>query len=265
MFVALSAAVLGMWFTLLPLVTGPFLGRERLEQVYARRSVALVGAVVALTASILAYYASAFPKDIRPLMPVLRSNFWLAIHVLTITASYGAAALAWGLGNVTLGFYLAGNYRDARPPDACAALAGLTYKVIQIAVLLLVIGTFLAPCGPNVSWGRFWGWDPKEVWAGFPAGLSDYLARPQHRPLGQLRRGVELRAGFSAIVVTWYVVNFVMSGGKHSYGEAAGGQWLVLTVAAANWLFVAAAGLRYLLQPQAAAEGPPPPLEEWDV
>ena len=47
--------------------------------------------------------------------------------------------------------------------DACAALAGLTYKVIQIAVLLLAIGTFLAECGPNVSWGRFWGWDPKEV------------------------------------------------------------------------------------------------------
>ena len=69
--------------------------------------------------------------------------------------------------------------------------------------------------------------------------------------------------GFGAIVVTWYVVNFVMSGGKHSYGEAAGGQWLVLTVAAANWLFVAAAGLRYLLHSQAAAEGPlPPPLEE---
>ena len=255
-FVALSAAVLGMWFTLLPLVTGTLLGRERLEQVYARRSVALVGAVVALTASILAYYASAFPKDIHPLMPVLRSNFWLALHVLTITASYGAAALAWGLGNVTLGFYLAGNYRKGREPDACAALAGLTYKVIQIAVLLLAVGTFLGAMWADVSWGRFWGWDSKETWA--LISLLAYLIILHGRSIGwsgNFAMALNSVLGFSAIVVTWYVVNFLMPGGKHSYGEAAGGQWLVFTVAAADWLFVAAAGLRYLLQPQAAGEG----------
>ena len=77
---------------------------------YGREAVALVGAVVAFLAALVAYFAP-FPKDIRPLMPVLRTNIWLAIHVMTITAGYGAALLAWGLGNVALVYYLLGRYR----------------------------------------------------------------------------------------------------------------------------------------------------------
>ena len=139
----------------------------------------------------------AFPKEIQALMPVLRSNFWLGIHVLTIVTSYGGALVAWVIGNATLGCYLFGQYRVApvrcsgtayrghaprrrsdsvlldetsesegrRPPLACNILAGLNYRVIQITVLLLAAGTILGGLWADVSWGRFWGWDPKEVGA----------------------------------------------------------------------------------------------------
>ena len=157
-FVALCAAMLSMWLTLLPLAGSGVVGG--IEKVHARKPIALAGAVVALAASILAYYAAAFPKDIRPLMPVLRSNVWLAIHVLTITAGYGAAALAWAVGNLALGFTLFGGRRH----PACAALADLIDKILQVAVWLLLVGTVLAALWADVSWGRFWGWDPKEVW-----------------------------------------------------------------------------------------------------
>ena len=108
---------------------------------------------------------------------VLRNNFWLAIHVLIVTASYGAGALAWGLSNVSLALYAFGHYRDAdekqtqgkparrRPPKACSVLAGYTYRAVQLAVLLLAAGTITGAIWADFAWGRYWGWDPKEVWA----------------------------------------------------------------------------------------------------
>ena len=111
--------------------------------------------------------------------------FWSTIHVLTIVSSHGAGALAWGLGNIALAYYLFGRYRPAaagtgaadvdaiggdfagrrRPPEAAPPLAGYVYKAMQVAVLLLAAGTILGGVWADYSWGRFWGWDPKEVWA----------------------------------------------------------------------------------------------------
>ena len=66
---------------------------------------------MAFFAGLVAYFAPIAGKDIGPIMPILRSNFWLTLHVLTITASYGAGLLALGLGNMALGYYLFGRYR----------------------------------------------------------------------------------------------------------------------------------------------------------
>ena len=76
-------------------------GDERMEKIYRWRIVALAGALTSFFAALAAIYAP-FPKDIQALMPVLRSNFWLGIHVLTITTSY-AGALA-GLDDREFGF-----------------------------------------------------------------------------------------------------------------------------------------------------------------
>lgn len=257
---------------------------HRFDQVYQRRTVALVGAAVAMGAAVLAYYAP-FPKDIRPLMAVLRSNVWLAIHVLTITAGYGAAALAWGLGNIALGYYLFGRYRTTaespatdddeegadegqprpstdrpRPPQACATLARLNYKIIQVAVLLLLVGTILGGMWADVSWGRFWGWDPKEVWA--LISLLIYMIILHARKAGwsgdfSLTLGSVL--GFTAIIWAWYGVNFLMPGGKHSYGEGGGGQWAVVGAIVLNWFFLAQAAVRAWAENRRRGAGETPP------
>ncbi|NUQ66376.1 MAG: hypothetical protein HUU20_28265, partial [Pirellulales bacterium] len=97
---AILAAITGLGmvpYTLAKLGAG-----RPLEHALARKPFALAGATVGFFAAILACYAPVFDENINPLMPVLRDNFWLTLHVLTITASYGAGGLAWGLGNLAL-------------------------------------------------------------------------------------------------------------------------------------------------------------------
>ena len=131
-FVALYAALLGLWFALRP-VFWP--GKEeplgiagRLHCVLQRRLFVVAGAIVSFLAAAAAYYAPAtvMHRHIGAVAPILRDNFWLAVHVVTIMASYASAAIALILGNVALGYYLFGRYRAAngtarRPPEACAS------------------------------------------------------------------------------------------------------------------------------------------------
>ena len=179
--------------------------------------------------------------SIRPLTPVLRSNFWLAIHVMTIMLSYAAFALAWLIGNIALGFHL------RRPANgaAIAVLSKVTYKFLQAGVLLLIIGTFLGASWADYAWGRFWGWDPKEVWALIT--LLGYLALLHARHIGWV--GDFGMAAFSVlcftlILMAWYGVNFVLGTGLHSYGFGGGGQGYVLAAVAVQFLYVGAATLR---------------------
>src|SRR5438132_14036038 len=79
----------------------------------------------------------AMPSNIDPLVPVLRDNFWLTIHVLTITLSYAAFALAMGFGHILLWRY-ARNPSDAR---AGASMHFWLYRVLQLGLLLLAAGT----------------------------------------------------------------------------------------------------------------------------
>jgi ABC-type transport system involved in cytochrome c biogenesis permease subunit len=257
-FVALCAESLGTGFTLLLAWRAGKALRAAAPPPRALdpAAVALLAAAVALLALLLGYYVPAFPKDIHPLTAVLRNNVLLSFHVLTIVAGYGAAALAWILGNIALGFYLFGRRAGGHPPAACALLGALVYRLVQIAVLLLAIGTMLGALWADLSWGRFWGWDPKEVWA--LISLLVYLAFLHGRPIGwsgSFSIALGSVVGFAAIVWTWYAVNFLMPGGKHSYGEGGGGLWLVLTAFALELILVAAAAARNFMAPSAVGPG----------
>ena len=158
------------------------------------------------------------------------------------------------LGNIALGYYLLGRYTSSpavadaaeggcatrRPPEACTVLAGFTYTAIQITVLLLAAGTILGALWADKAWGRFWAWDPKEVWA--LISLLAYLGFLHARHIGWLGAfGMAMTAvlGASAVGFTWYGVNFLLGSGMHSYGSGAGGQWQVGTAAAVQLLFLA--------------------------
>src|SRR5438045_8739029 len=103
----------------------------------------------------------AMPSNIDPLVLVFRDNFWLTIHVLTITLSYAAFALAMGFGHILL-------WRYTRNPASARADSPMyfwLYRVLQLGVLLLAAGTILGGVWAYYSWGSIWGWDPKETWA----------------------------------------------------------------------------------------------------
>lgn len=250
---------------------------KRLPEVYSRRSFGLVVTAVAFAGTFIAWFFPIPGKQFSPLQPVLRDNFWLTIHVLTIVSSYAAGALAWGLGCLSLGYYVFGRYRDGRKgrkaPEATVALAGFIYKAMQVAVLLLAAGTILGGLWADVSWGRFWGWDPKEVWA--LVSLLAYLVILHGRYIGWigdfgLAAGSVL--GAAVIGMSWYGVNFLLGAGLHSYGFGQGGQTEFFSFLILNLLLLAAAGWRLrhetgslsdeTMSVDAAATGPAMPASQ---
>ena len=189
--------------------------------------------------------------SLRPLPPVLRSNFWLTIHVMTITASYAAFSLAWRLGNITLGYYFA----RSRNRETIAFLTKSTYQTLKAGVLLLLIGTLLGAFWADYSWGRFWGWDPKEVWALITLLLYASLLHARLIPwLGNLGMAVCSVLCLSAVIMAWYGVNFLMGTGMHSYGSGGGGQDYVFVIVAViiilQFSYVIAAVIAATLNPQ---------------
>ena len=184
----------------------------------------------------------AMPSSIDPLVPVLRDNFWLTIHVLTITLSYAAFALAMGFGHILL-------FRYARNPRAARADQPMhfwLYRVLQLGVILLAAGTILGGVWANYSWGRFWGWDPKETWA--LIALLCYILTLHGRLAGwwtQFGLVVASVVCFLAVLMAWYGVNFVLGKGLHSYGFGIGGETYVATFVILDLLFVGFATWRY--------------------
>jgi cytochrome c-type biogenesis protein CcsB len=184
----------------------------------------------------------AMPSSIDPLVPVLRDNFWLTIHVLTITLSYAAFALAMGFGHILL-------FRYARNPVSARADQPMhfwLYRVLQLGVILLAAGTILGGVWANYSWGRFWGWDPKETWA--LIALLCYILTLHGRLAGwwtQFGLIVASVVCFLAVLMAWYGVNFVLGKGLHSYGFGIGGETYVAGFVIADLLFVAFTIWRY--------------------
>ena len=120
------------------------------------------------------------------------------------------------------------------------------YRVLQLGVILLAAGTILGGVWANYSWGRFWGWDPKETWA--LIALLCYILTLHGRLAGwwtQFGLVVASVVCFLAVLMAWYGVNFVLGKGLHSYGFGLGGETYVVSFVIADLLFVAFAIWRY--------------------
>jgi cytochrome c-type biogenesis protein CcsB len=189
------------------------------------------------------------PENIDPLVPVLRNNYWLTVHVLTITLSYAAFALAMGFGHILLFQYV----RNPGQARADKSMHFWLYRVLQLGVLLLAAGTILGGVWANYSWGRFWGWDPKETWALIT--LLCYIV-VLHGKLAGWWQDFGLAVGsvvcFLAVVMAWYGVNFVLGTGLHSYGFGIGGESYVMTAIGLDLIYVSAAIFRYVRRGEVA-------------
>ncbi len=230
--------VTNMYETVVWLAFGTVLFAIILEAIYRCRYFLLAAAPVAVLSLVLAdALPTVLDSSINPLVPVLRNNFWLIIHVLTITLSYAAFALAMAVAHIVLGKILANPKRND-----LAMLHNYLYRTLQVGVLLLATGTILGGVWANYSWGRFWDWDPKETWA--LIALLCYLLVLHGRIAGWWG-GFGLAVGsvvcFLAVLMAWYGVNFVLGKGLHSYGFGTGGYSYALAFVIAELIFVALA------------------------
>ncbi|WP_181566327.1 cytochrome c biogenesis protein [Helicobacter monodelphidis] len=156
--------------------------------------------------------------EITNLVPVLKS-FWLSIHVSIITASYGFFGTGALLGLLTLIlFFLHSTQHPLK--KTILQLSYINEVALILGLFLLTTGNFLGGIWANESWGRYWGWDPKESWAFvcmmiYAAILHFRLLKPRHYPYYFSLLSL---LAFSSILMTYFGVNFYLAG-KHSYAK----------------------------------------------
>jgi len=212
------------------------------EWIFKTRFFALAGSILAVVGFVLAdNVPTVLDPSIGPIEPVLRSNFWLTIHVLTITLSYAAFLLSLGIGHVCLWSL----WNHPKDKDRLQSQTKLLYRVVQVGVVLLAAGTILGGVWANYSWGRFWGWDPKETWA--LIALLGYVAILHGRLAGWLREvgfTIGVISAFLGVLMAWYGVNFILGVGLHSYGFSKGGLPFVISFVTIEIVLVTVVGLK---------------------
>jgi cytochrome c-type biogenesis protein CcsB len=248
--------VTNMYETVVFVAFGGVLFALIFETIYRVRYFAACASAVATLCLILADNVPILDSSIEPLVPVLRDNMWLTIHVLTIMLGYAAFTLAMALGHLNLGLYFFA-------PGRAGLLKNLSlflYRALQVGTLFLAVGTMLGGVWASYSWGRFWGWDPKETWA-FIA-LLGYLAILHGRFVGWIKDfglAVGSILGYLLVLMAWYGVNFVLGTGLHSYGFGSGGYTYVGAFVAFEVGVIAAATLRRRAEMQRQTHAPAAP------
>lgn len=226
-------------------LTGILLGG--VAQAINRKGWYLFGGLAVAELSVLFSYLVPLESQTNSLPAVLRSNYWLIVHVLTIVASYGVLAVGSLLGHV----YLVKEVlmaKTAPSPDERLShpLVAQLYRALQLGVLLLTAGTILGGVWAADSWGRFWGWDPKETWALISIVVYFIMLHARYvRWLHDFGLAASAVLGFAAIVWTFYGVNYLMASGLHSYGFGNGGGGWVAIWAAAEIAFIAVCKLKH--------------------
>ncbi len=198
-------------------------------------------------------------EDTMPmLVAVLDTNFWLATHVTIINIGYAAGLLAAGIAHVFIFGKLFGIKRDDKP--FYRSITRMVYGTMCFGLLFAFVGTVLGGIWANYSWGRFWGWDPKENGAALICLCM--LATLHARNGGYIREmGIHLAAVFTGCVVafSWWGVN-LLGVGLHSYGFTSG-IWTVTFIFWTSQAVVIALGFIVLLRDRFAtqsARGPTP-------
>lgn len=189
--------------------------------IFSRRSVMTMAATAIMTGLILfVAHLNWMDPQVTNLVPVLQS-YWLTIHVAMITASYGFLGLGALLGLITLILFILKNPANSdRLNLAIKELNAINEMSLIIGLVLLTVGNFLGGVWANESWGRYWGWDPKETWAlvtilvyavvihlrMIKGAYSDYIF------------SVVSLLAFTSVLMTYFGVNYYLAG-LHSYAK----------------------------------------------
>ena len=185
------------------------------------------------------------PMDrfIHPIAPVLAGTPWLAIHVPIIMVGYAVLALGLVVAHMQVGFAAFGKGRGA----LAEKLYELLYWYMHVGSIFLLAGILTGSVWAASSWGRYWGWDPKEVWSlvAFLAYMA-ILHLKVDKVIGTFGAAVISILAFQTILMTYLGVNFVLNVGMHSYGmgDSPIVTWMVL-VSLVEVVFLAVAGVAW--------------------
>jgi len=158
--------------------------------------------------------------EITNLVPVLKS-YWLIIHVAIITSSYGFLAMGALLGMLNLILMIARTKTNAlKLNDNIQEISYIIELALIVGLLMLTIGCFIGGVWANESWGRYWGWDPKETWALVSILIYSAILHLRNVPKANNQFVLSSLAlvGFSTIIMTFFGVNYYLSG-MHSYAQ----------------------------------------------
>lgn len=186
-----------------------------LERRY-RQSLALaMAAVVGFLTQLIAHQLALGGDTMEPLRAVLDTNFWLATHVVTITLGYSATYVA---GFLALLYILRTALPHKLAEETETSFAGMVYGAICFAVFFSFLGTVLGGIWADQSWGRFWGWDPKENGALLVVLWNALIIHAYRQKLVGARGLMNLAVAGNAITsFSWFGVN-MLGVGLHSYG-----------------------------------------------
>lgn len=174
---------------------------------------ALLAGVTLLTA-----HMSWLNPEITNLVPVLKS-YWLTIHVATITASYGFFGLACLTGLLNLSIMIFRNKDNhLRINLTLRELTLIIELSLTIGLILMIMGNFLGGIWANESWGRYWGWDPKETWSLVTIIVYSFILHMRLIPGMRSTFTFNFLSmfGFASVLMTYFGVNYYLSG-LHSY------------------------------------------------
>lgn len=204
--------------------------------VFSRKNpVIIAGTAILAFLMIFVTELNLLDPEITPLQPVLKS-YWLMIHVAIITGSYGFLGLGAILGLLNLNLYI---FRSPKNGERISAhINEITYVselTITLGLFMLTIGTFLGGVWANESWGRYWGWDPKETWALVSVLVYAIVLHLRYIPglNGKFTFNLVSLWAYGAILFTFFGVNFYLVG-LHSYAQGEGlaevPTWIYTTV-----------------------------------
>ena len=200
-----------------------------LEKIYRNAIGSVAAGMIGFITLLIAHHLSLGGDTLEMMRAVLDTNIWLATHVVIVTTGYASTFLA---GFLALIYIFRGVLTKSLDKDTASALTRMVYGIVCFATLCSLVGTVLGGIWADQSWGRFWGWDPKENGAVL---IVLWNAVILHCRWGGLvkQRGFMCLAVFGNIVTSWSWFGTNMLGvGLHSYGFMdAAFYWLIAFVA----------------------------------
>jgi ABC-type transport system involved in cytochrome c biogenesis permease subunit len=197
-----------------------------LERLYKNGIGAVAASVIGFITLIIAHHLALEGDTMEMMRAVLDSNFWLTVHVITVTVGYVGTFLAGFLGLI---YVLRGLFTKTLDAATGKALVRMIYGIVCFATLFSFIGTVTGGIWADQSWGRFWGWDPKENGALIIVLWNALILHLRWGGIVRDRGIVNCAIGGNIITAwSWFGVN-MLGIGLHSYGfTEAGFFWLSL-------------------------------------